>query len=191
MTTIHDIVMGPALESHPCGGCTACCTVLNVSEPDLVKPAGQTCMHCTGMGCSIHSTRPNICREWNCAYRRIETMPIETRPDRCGVVFTIDRQAQPQTPFEKLYFVGRAVDDPEKLKKQPVLDIAYMLAHGPLPIFASWGDQMEMIFPRKELAEAILNPAAATPALAEEGREWMAKYEPFAKLADQVAPQAA
>ena len=28
MTTIHDIVMGPAIQSRACGGCVACCQVL-------------------------------------------------------------------------------------------------------------------------------------------------------------------
>lgn len=187
MTTIHDIVLGPALDSRPCGDCAACCTVLNVDEPDLVKPAGETCMNCTGTGCAIYDTRPAICREWNCVWRRIDTMPLATRPDQCGVIFTIDRQPTPQTVFDRLYFVGRAIDEPEKLKKQPVLDIAQMLAHGPLPIFASWGEQRAMIYPRQELAQAILDPLGSPPALVKEGRAWMDKYEPFARLADQVA----
>ena len=119
-------------------------------------------------------------------------MPLETRPDHLGVVWTIDRQADPQTPFDRLYFVARAVDDPEALKKVPTTDVAAMLAQGPLPIFATWGDQRRMIYPRAELAAAILDPEGgyAWP-LVEEGRAFMARFEPFARLADETVRQVA
>ena len=72
MTTIHDLVLGPAIPARACGDCVACCRVLNIDEPDMVKPADQMCMHCTGKGCGIYDSRPNVCRVWDCAWRRIE-----------------------------------------------------------------------------------------------------------------------
>jgi hypothetical protein len=191
MTTIHDIVLGPAIPARACGDCVACCQVLNIAEADMVKPADQMCMHCTGSGCGVYESRPQVCREWDCVWRRIDSMPMETRPDHLGVLFTIDRQADPQTPFDRLYFVGRAVGEPEALKKVPTTDVAAMLAHGPLPIFASWGEERRMIYPRQALAAAILDPDGDhAPGLVEEGRAWMAKFEPFARLADEAARQA-
>lgn len=186
MTTIHDIVLGPALASRACGDCVACCQVLNIDEPDMVKPADQLCMHCTGAGCGIYATRPNVCREWDCVWRRIDTMPLETRPDRCEVLWTIDRQAEPRSPFDRIYFVARAVGDPTKLQAQPMLDTASMLAHGPLPIFVTWDNERRMIYPREELAQAILDPDNARAQLVEEGEAWMARFTPFANLADQA-----
>ncbi len=192
MTTIHDIVLGPAIAARACGDCVACCQVLNIDAPELVKPANQICRHCTGQGCAIHDTRPQVCRTWDCVWRRIESMPLETRPDHLGVLFTIDRQADPQSIFDRLYFVARAVDEPEALKKQPTLDAAAMLAHGPLPIFACWDDERRMIYPRAELAAAILDPLGGhPPALVQEGRAFMARFEPFARLADEAVRQAA
>ncbi|MEI9889260.1 MAG: hypothetical protein WDN45_00190 [Caulobacteraceae bacterium] len=188
MTTIHDIVLGAAKSGRACGDCVACCQVLNIDEPDMIKPAGQLCMHCTGKGCSIYDSRPGVCRTWDCVWRRIESMPPETRPDRLGVVFAIDRQAEPRNPFDRLYFVARATGAPEALHSRPTGDVAAMLAHGPLPIFASWGAERQMIYPRVELAAAIVDPQGPhDPALAAEGEAWMAKYEPFARLADEVA----
>ena len=192
MTTIHDIVLGPAIADRACDDCVACCQVLNIDAPELVKPANQMCPHCTGQGCAIYDTRPQVCRTWDCVWRRIESMPLETRPDHLGVLFTIDRQADPQSVFDRLYFVARAVDEPEALKKQPTLDAAAMLAHGPLPIFACWDDERRMIYPRAELAAAILDPDGGhAPALVEEGRAFMARFEPFARLADEAVRQAA
>lgn len=191
MTTIHDIVLGPAKPERACGDCVACCKVLNIDEPDMLKPADQMCMHCTGKGCGVYATRPEVCRTWDCAWRRVASMPKETRPDKLGVVFTIDGQANAQTPFDRLYFVGRAVGWPAALHTQDTLNVASMLAHGPLPIYISWGSERQLIYPREELAAAILDPLGPhAPAVVEEGKAWMAKYEPFARLADEAARQA-
>ena len=192
MTTIHDIVLGPAIAARACGDCVACCKVLNIDEPDMVKPADQMCMHCTGRGCSVYDSRPQVCRTWDCVWRRIETMPPETRPDRLGVLYTLDRQAEPQTPFDRLYFVARAVDAPDRLNSGPARDAVAMLMQGPLPIFAHWGGGRQLMYPRAEVAAAILDPLGAhAPGLVEEGRAFMAKYEPFARLADESVRQAA
>jgi hypothetical protein len=188
MTTIHDIVMGAARPGRSCGDCVACCQVLNIDQPDMLKPAGQMCLHCTGKGCGVYAVRPNVCREWDCAYKRIASMPPETRPDKLGVLFTIDRQQRPRSPFDRLYFVGLAIKDPKALYSKDTLNVAYMLANGPLPIYLSAGDQRELIYPREALAAAILDPGGShDPALAEEAKAWMAKYEPFARLADEAA----
>lgn len=192
MTTIHDIVLGPAKPQRACGDCVACCQVLNIDTPQMLKPAGQMCMHCTGKGCGVYPNRPTACREWDCAWRRVASMPPETRPDKLGVLFTIDRQAEPRSPFDRLYFVGRAVSEARALYTEDALNVASMLAAGPLPIYICAGDKRELIYPREDLAAAILHPDRPhDPALAEEGRAWMAKYEPFARLADEVAREIA
>jgi len=191
MTSIHDIILGKAKPERACGDCVACCEVLNIDTAEMVKPANQMCMHCTGKGCGIHETRPEVCRTWDCVWRRIESMPPETRPDRLGVLFTIDRQPEPQTPFDRLYFVGRAVGPPEALGKPATTDVGVMLSNGPLPIFISWGGERQMMVPRPALAAAILDPLGGhNPALVQEGRDWMAKYEPFARLADEAVKAA-
>jgi len=191
MTTIHDLVLGPAIPARACGDCVACCQVLNIDEPDMVKPADQMCMHCTGKGCGVYDTRPQVCRDWDCVWRRIDSMPPQTRPDRLGVLFTIDRQAEPQTPFDRLYFVARAMDAAAALDSGPSRDVFAMLAQGPLPIFACWAGGRQMIYPREELAAAILDPDGGhAPVLVEEGRAFMAKFEPFARLAEETVRQA-
>ena len=188
MKTIHDIVFGEAKPDRACGTCVACCKVLNINEPDLFKPADQLCMHCNGKGCGIYDSRPAICRTWNCAWRRIASMPIETRPDKLGVVFTLDRQANPQSLFDRLYVVGRAVDDAKALYSPETGNVAVMLAQGPLPIYLCAGEHRQLIYPREDLAAAIVNPFGPfDAALVAEGRAWAAKYEPFARLADAAA----
>ena len=66
-----------------CGECTVCCTLSVVSE--LNKGAGITCKYCD-KGCSIYTTRPKVCKEFECAYLQ-GGKNIELRPDRCGIMF--------------------------------------------------------------------------------------------------------
>ncbi len=69
-----------------CGSCTACCTVMAVQE--LAKPARRACDHVSGVGCTVHSDRPESCREFNCVWLRGGIVGDEaTRPDELGVCF--------------------------------------------------------------------------------------------------------
>ncbi len=72
-----------------CGGCSLCCTVLRVDE--LGKLGGEPCVHQrTGEegGCSIHPTRPGICRAYRCLWLR-GGLDEPDRPDRLGAVLDV------------------------------------------------------------------------------------------------------
>lgn len=72
-----------------CGGCSLCCVVLRVDE--LRKLGGTPCAHLgpPGSGCSIHASRPGICRRYECLWLRGWFEP-EDRPDRLGAVIDLD-----------------------------------------------------------------------------------------------------
>lgn len=80
-----------------CGDCALCCVVLRVDE--LGKPGGT---HCPALhpafrgggrsggdplpgGCSIHATRPPICRAYRCAWLQ-GRFRDDDRPDRLGAL---------------------------------------------------------------------------------------------------------
>jgi hypothetical protein len=69
-----------------CGECTACCTVLAISE--LQKPARWACDHVDCSGCGIYENRPQTCRDFQCAWLR-DDIPGDAslRPDKLGVLF--------------------------------------------------------------------------------------------------------
>ena len=71
----------------PCGECALCCKLLEV--PGLAAP-GTWCKYCAPKSkngcCTIHSERPEFCREWHCFWRA-ESWPDWLRPDRCKVIF--------------------------------------------------------------------------------------------------------
>ncbi len=78
----------PATPERVCGGCSLCCTVLRVDE--LGKLGGEPCVHLrrAGDGCSIHPTRPGICRAYRCLWLR-GALEDDDRPDRLGAVLDV------------------------------------------------------------------------------------------------------
>lgn len=78
--------LAAARQARPCGECTACCTVMAVTE--LKKPRGQACPHICAAGCAIYSERPDSCRRFDCLWR-LGFARDDDRPDRLGVIFDI------------------------------------------------------------------------------------------------------
>lgn len=75
------------VQHPPCGGCTVCCVVLYV--PELRKLDHEPCVHLCARGCALHDTpeQPELCKTWQCAYRRGMLGPRpQWRPDRLGVL---------------------------------------------------------------------------------------------------------
>lgn len=78
------------MAERTCGGCTACCTTISVSEID--KPAYSPCrqLHApfsASVGCRIYNRRPFSCSAWSCLWITSPSMSDALRPDRCGVIF--------------------------------------------------------------------------------------------------------
>lgn len=71
-----------------CGSCSLCCTVLRVDE--LQKLGGVPCskLGAAGEGCSIHATRPGICRRYRCLWLQ-GRLEAGDRPDRLGAILDL------------------------------------------------------------------------------------------------------
>ncbi len=180
--TLNDIMFGPVLDARPCGDCTACCVLPIIDTPELKKAEGETCPNCTVGGCAIYDARPQVCRTFNCAWKRITTMPPETRPDRLGVMFTLESHLPLRNLFEHLYFVAVAISDPRALQSRLTRDALHMLAESNLPVFVSWAGTKTLIHPEPALADAIMNPAPQRDrALVKQGRAWLKRYARFAR----------
>jgi hypothetical protein len=68
-----------------CGSCTLCCKVFAV--PEVESPRSILCKHCVpNKGCSIHSSRPAICRQFFCNWLLIDTLGPEWQPERSKIV---------------------------------------------------------------------------------------------------------
>jgi len=79
--------------SRSCGSCSACCTVLGVTQmqPEP-KPPHQRCAHDSlGRGCRIYADRPQGCREYACLWLLDpEFLHERDRPDRLGLIFDLN-----------------------------------------------------------------------------------------------------
>jgi hypothetical protein len=188
--TLEDMVMGAPAPGRECGDCIACCVVPAIDVPELHKPDGVVCPNCTGRGCAIHERRPAVCRDFYCAYLRIPSMPPESRPDKLGVMFTLERQLPPSIVFEHVYYVAVATGDPRALQSPMTQNVIRMLAQSVLPVFITYrGSETYvgrkiLVHPEPALANAIMNPAPQKDrALVKQGREWLKRYAPLARLA--------
>ncbi len=76
------------MSERVCGPCTLCCQFFAV--PEIDKPTGQWCKHCTADGCAIHAERPQPCRNFQCFWLMDDSFPEDLRPDRCGIVVSFN-----------------------------------------------------------------------------------------------------
>lgn len=143
-----------------CGTCVACCVIPRIQAPGFTKEAGVMCRHCSGSACTIHDTRPQPCRTFFCLWRRVATMPDALRPDRTGVMFTIEENPTPQNPFERAFVIARAVNgiaDFDRPEVRAALDV--FITRGDLPVWLSFNQERRLLHPRPELRDAILSSA--------------------------------
>lgn len=162
-----------------CGDCVACCRVMNIDLPELKKPAGVLCPNSTGKGCGIYETRPNVCRSWFCLWRRIDAMPDATRPDRCGVIFSLGQKLPPTEPFERLFIAARAINSEKDFEHPMALaSLRMFVAQGSLPIYRSFAGIKHLIFPRAEVARFVRSAEQPPEHLAQEVARWRAQYPP-------------
>lgn len=103
--------------SRSCGSCTACCDVFAIEV--LSKPAGVPCQHSTGGGCAIYSVRPQACARWFCLWRKIAALPERLRPDRSGVLFSLNNHS-PTDESEGVCIVGRVMRTPRKTSRRDI-----------------------------------------------------------------------
>jgi hypothetical protein len=73
-----------------CGTCEVCCIVPSIDAGEIQKASSARCTHCT-QGCAIYETRPTVCRDYNCGWRRLAAIPEDWRPDKSGVLTELVR----------------------------------------------------------------------------------------------------
>lgn len=173
------MLLGPVLTDRVCGDCTACCTVLTVDTPDLKKPAGTPCAQLTSQGCGIHAVRPDICRTWFCAWRRVADMPDEARPDRSGLLVSLNFEREPRNAFEGVSINVRALAGTDAIDTGIAAAILDSLCERLIPVWFSDGGRKMLMHPENDVAHAVLSEEAAPPHLQEEVAAWRERYGVF------------
>lgn len=174
-----------------CGECMVCCEYLSINAPNLKKPADILCQHCVvNQGCKIYDSRPNVCRTWHCLWRRHPDMSDELRPDKSKVIFSLKISFEPRQVFENAYIVCMALTDPSVFDTPAVSRAIDMFVdEGSLPVWLSHASCKSLIWPRKDLADAITGSDTEHPAhVKEEGKIWLKRFNAMLEpLQDQQA----
>ncbi len=78
------------IELRPCGECTACCAGMLIGEAYGNKFGyGKHCVFLVENKCSIYATRPQVCRNYQCAWSQ-GLLPEWMKPSRCGVLVSVE-----------------------------------------------------------------------------------------------------
>ncbi len=176
--SFEDRLFGSLIPGRECGACTACCFEITIDDPKMQKPPRQTCVHCVAEGCSIYRARPEDCRSWFCAWRRIADLPDHLRPDRCGLLACVVEHRNAENPLQRLYLIVQWLDS-RPIEKSDAADqlLVAMRRYG-LPVWVGSGNRMWLNFPRQEVALQIINGAAPSGPLAAEVQAWRRRMPP-------------
>jgi hypothetical protein len=173
-----DTIIGAPVPGRECGECIACCRLPQIDAPELQKPAGVLCPHNNGGGCGIYESRPEICRDWFCIWRRVGNLPDAARPDRCGVMFELSQPARPRSLLHKLYIRGVALNSWTDFDHPAVQTALAHFRQATLPVWLSFGEQMTLAHPSVEIGRCLIeNIAAPNEAVAAQVRRWRTIYE--------------
>lgn len=178
-TDVETMVLGPVLPERACGDCTACCTVLTVDTPDLKKPAGRPCKKLYAGGCSIHDVRPHICRTWFCAWRRVASMPDETRPDLSGLLVSLNFVQKPQNCFEAVSINVRVLAGSEAIENGMAAAVLDSVCNQLVPVWFSDGSKKMLMHPDNDVAVLVISGDPAPTHLHDEVTAWRNRYGVF------------
>ena len=179
-TDLETILLGPVLADRDCGDCTVCCTVLAVDTPHFKKPAETPCIHLGAHGCGIHAIRPHICRTWFCAWRRIARLPDEARPDRSGLLVSLNFVRAPQNCFEGVSINIRALADNDAIENGMAATVLDSVCDQLVPVWFSDGAKKMLMHPENEIARLVITGDAAPSHLQDEVAAWRERYGVFA-----------
>jgi hypothetical protein len=177
---LETMLLGPVLADRACGDCVACCTVLTVDTPDFSKPAGTPCTHLTSRGCGIHAVRPHICRTWFCAWRRVAALSDEARPDRSGILVSLDFVREPRNCFEGVSIVVRKLAGSDAIESGMAGTILDSLCDGLVAVWFTDGSKKMLMHPDNEVAGFVISGDPAPAHLRDEVAAWRERYDVFA-----------
>ena len=124
------------MPNRDCGGCTVCCKDLAVNEPELKKPRGLLCQHCTkDNGCGIYEARPSVCRSWYCGWRMLPQLDDSWRPDKSEILVTLSYDGIPEKYAQRAGLEFTLIGSLQKVCWQPLVHYIAVLVDMGVPVF--------------------------------------------------------
>ncbi|RXD05900.1 YkgJ family cysteine cluster protein [Sphingomonas sp. UV9] len=177
---LETALLGPVLAERSCGDCTVCCTELTVDTPEFAKSAGTPCVHLSGRGCGIHAVRPRICRTWFCAWRRVASLPDEARPDRSGLLVSLNFVSKPQNCLEGVAIHVRVLAGSDAIANGMAATVLDSVCDQLVPVWFSDGARKMLMHPDNDVASLVISGALAPSHLRDEVAAWRGRYDVFA-----------
>lgn len=85
-----------AIEFKPCGDCTACCSgVLAGNIYGNIFNQKKECVFLVERKCALYNTRPNTCRNYQCAWSQ-GLLPDWMKPIDCNVIISVENENNTQ-----------------------------------------------------------------------------------------------
>ena len=109
-----------------------------------------------GLGCAIHASRPQTCRNWYCGWRILH-LSDAMRPDRANIMLApeLDSAAGEGKGGLRIVVLN---EDRAALLHEELLTLIAKCVKGGVPIFLSWGHGA---LAKRALVNDVVNEAAA------------------------------
>lgn len=178
-TNVERSLLGPLLDGRNCGECTICCTTLKVDTPDFKKPAGTPCVHVGAGGCAIHAVRPQICRTWYCGWRRAAALPDAARPDRSGLLVSVNYVREPRNCLEGVSINVRLLPGSNAIEDGMAAAVLDTLCERMVPVWFSDGSRKMLMHPTNDVAQHVIAGTEPPAHLRAEVDAWRERYAMF------------
>jgi hypothetical protein len=125
-----------SLVHKDCGACSVCCKELMFDLNGSRILAGVMCPHAAPpQGCTIHATRPQVCRSYFCGWHHLPSLGEDWRPDRSDVLISFRSGPAPDGKMDGVDF--ELTGSHEKIAWPPLVGyIATLIVDG-TPVYLS------------------------------------------------------
>lgn len=106
-------------------------------------------------------------------------MPDEARPDRSGILVSLDFVREPRSCFEGVSIMVRIHPDSKAIENGMAGTILDSLCDGLVPVWFSNGSKKMLMHPEDNVASLVISGAAAPAHLKDEVAAWRERYDVF------------
>ena len=106
-------------------------------------------------------------------------MSDEARPDRCGLLVSLNFVREPQNRFEAVSINIRLLPGSTAIEDGMAARVLDSLCEQLVPVWFSDGSKKMLMHPDSEVARHVLSGASAPPHLKNEVRAWRERYDVF------------
>jgi hypothetical protein len=109
-------------------------------------------------------------------------MPDEARPDRSGLLVSLNFEREPRNCFEGVSINVRALPGKDAIENGMAATILDSLCDGLVPVWFSDGAKKMLMHPEHDVASLVISGEPAPPHLQDEVAAWREHYGMFSAI---------